>query len=375
MRDALERAPLPDADGAQARAWAVVADGFARRPVARRTAHRGKAVALALAALLALAAVAVAAEQPRWVRHVLGGASAMRSRSVLGPLPRGRLLVSSPAGTWIVRADGARTRLGPWTGATWSPRGLYVGAWRGRELSAVAPDGRIAWTIAALGTVRDASWSPDGYRIAYRRDAGLAVVAGDGTGARLLAARVAPAAPAWRPGAPHTLAWMGADGRVEVRDVDSGGLVWRSPSPAGAVRQLAWSSDGRRLLARGRELVVFDVHAHRVWRVRLARGTRVAAAAWAPRGRRIAIVTRRGATSAVYLTDDVQVPREPRFLTTGLLGAVSWSPDGRRLLVHWRDADQWLLLSPTARAPVTAVAAVSRHFGGPPTVGGWCCAR
>ena len=140
-------------------------------------------------------------------------------------LPAGRMLVSSSQGTWIVRGDGTRLRLGPWTGATWSPRGLYVAAWRGRELSAVAPNGRVAWTIAARGPVRDAAWSPDGYRIAYRRDDALAVVAGDGTGARVLAQPVRAVAPAWRPGAPHTLAWVGASGRVEVRDVDTGALV------------------------------------------------------------------------------------------------------------------------------------------------------
>ena len=127
-----------------------------------------------------------------------------------------------------MRGDGTRLRLGPWTAATWSPRGLYVAAWRGRELSAVAPNGRVAWTIAARGPVRDATWSPDGYRIAYRRDDALAVVAGDGTGARVLAQPVRAVAPAWRPGAPHTLAWVGASGRVEVRDVDTGALVWRS---------------------------------------------------------------------------------------------------------------------------------------------------
>src|SRR4029450_6500400 len=109
-----------------------------------------------------------------------------------------------------VGADGTRQRLVPWTAATWSPRGLYVAAWRGRELSAVAPNGRVAWTIAARGAVRDATWSPDGYRIAYRRDDVLAVVAGDGTGARVLARPVRAVAPAGGPGGAHKLARGGA---------------------------------------------------------------------------------------------------------------------------------------------------------------------
>jgi WD40-like Beta Propeller Repeat len=378
LRDVLEQAPMPDAAGAQDRAWALLADAHRERPRAARVGRRGRVLALALAAVLVAAAVAVAAEPPRWVRHALGDAvpSTPRAGSSLGSLPAGRLLVSSARGTWIVRGDGTRLRLGPWTAAAWSPRGLYVAAWRGRELSAVAPNGRVAWTIAARGTVRDATWSPDGYRIAYRRDVVLAVVAGDGTGARVLAEPVRAAAPAWRPGAPHTLAWVGASGRVEARDVDTGALVWRSSARVGAATALAWSADGHRLLARGaRRVVVFDVTGKRSWRVRLAHGTRVGAAAWAPRGDRIALAVRGATATSVYVTPAPLVPRRPVFTTTGTLRSLAWSPDGRRLLVRWADADQWLLLSPNAaNAPITAIGSISRRFGAPPTVQGWCCA-
>ena len=378
LRDALERAAMPDPSGAQGRAWALLADAHRQRHRAARRSRRGRVLALALACVLVAAAVAVAAEPPRWVRHALGDSipSAPRARSSLGSLPAGRLLVSSARGTWIVRGDGTRLRLGPWTAATWSPRGLYVAAWRGRELSAVAPNGRVAWTIAARGTVRDAAWSPDGYRIAYRRGPVLAVVAGDGTGARVLAEAVRAVAPAWRPGAPHTLAWVGTSGRVEVRDVDTGALVWRSSASVGAMTALAWSADGHRLLARGaRRVVVFDVTGKRSWRVRLPHGARVGAAAWAPRGNRIALALRDGTATSVYVTPAPLVPRRPVFTTTGTLRSLAWSPDGRRLLVRWADADQWLLLSPNAaNAPITAIGSISRRFGAPPTVQGWCCA-
>ena len=332
-------------------------------------------LALALVTVLVAAAVAVAAQPPHWVRHVLGQVATPHVRATLGPLPAGRLLVSSSHGTWIVRGDGTRLRLGPWTGATWSPRGLYVAAWRGRELSAVAPNGRVAWTIAARGPVRDVAWSPDGYRIAYRRDDALAVVAGDGTGARVLAQPVRPVAPAWRPGAPHTLAWVGTGGRVEVRDVDTGALVWRSSASVGAVRALAWSADGRRLLARGaRRVMVFAVNDDRRWRVRLPAGSRVGAAAWAPRGDRIALAVRQGSSTSVYVTPSALVPRRPVFKIYGTLRSLAWSPNGRRLLVRWSEADQWLLLSPTAaNARVTAIAGISRRFGSAPAVQGWCC--
>ncbi len=378
LGDRLESAPLPDTSGAEARAWALLAGAHSTRHSAARRSRRGRVIALALAAVLVAAAVAVAAEPPRFVRHVLGDAgSSPRPRVSLGSLPAGRLLVSSSQGTWIVRGDGTRLRLGPWTAATWSPRGLYVAAWRGRELSAVAPNGRVAWTIAARGTVRDATWSPDAYRIAYRRDGVLAIVAGDGTGARILAQPVRAVAPAWRPGAPHTLAWVGANRRIEVRDADSGAVVWRSSARVGAVTALAWSADGHRLLARGaRRVVVFDVTGKRSWRVRLPGGTRVGAAAWAPRGNRIALALWSATATSVYVTPAPLVPRQPVFTTTGTLRSLAWSPNGRRLLVRWADADQWLLLSPSAaNAPITAIGSISRRFGAPPTVQGWCCAR
>jgi Tol biopolymer transport system component len=378
LREALERAAVPDTSGAQARAWALLADAHRERPRAARRSRRGRVLGLAFAIALLAAAVAVAAQPPRWVRLVLGDSGGTpRVRTSLGSLPAGRLLVSSSHGTWIVRGDGTRLRLGPWTAATWSPRGLYVAAWRGRELSAVAPSGRVAWTIAARGPVRDATWSPDGYRIAYRRDAALAVVAGDGTGARVLAEPVRAVAPAWRPGAPHTLAWVGAGGRVEARDVDTAALVWRSSASIGAVRALAWSADGHRLLARGdRRLVVLDVHGNRVWRARLPARARVGAAAWAPSGDRIAVALREASATSVFVTRSARVPSRPVFATTGTLRSLAWSPNGRRLLVRWAEGDQWLLLSPTTtKAHITAIAGISRRFGAPPTVQGWCCAR
>jgi Tol biopolymer transport system component len=382
LADALRTAPLPRADAARTRAWAVLADAHASRVAVARRRRRGRVVALAFAVVLACAAVAVAADSPRWVRSVLGTVQSPRPvRVSLGSLPAGRLLVSSPEGTWIVRGDGTRVRLGPWTAATWSPRGLYVAAWRGRELSAVAPDGRVAWTVAAPAAVRDARWSPDGYRIAYRRADGLAVVAGDGTGPRVLAARVRPAAPAWRPGEPHTLAWVGARGRVEVRDVDSGRVVWRSPASVGAVRELLWSADGGRLLARGeRRLVVLDVHAGRMSRLDLPPATTVTSAAWAPRGRRLAVALRRGTAGRVAIMASAHLPARPTFAAPGTLTSLAWSPDASRLLVRWRESDQWLLL-PTGGgrlagrgARIPAIGAISRRFGGGPAVQGWCCA-
>jgi hypothetical protein len=173
----LRDAEVPDAADARERAWASVSAEFCvARPGAVRRARLGVAPGLAVAVAVGVLVLAVAAgaTQPGaavrgFVVRVLGGDAPPAPRAQLGPLPRGRMLVTSPRGAWIVGEDGSRSLLGAYTGAAWSPRGLYVAAWRGADLSAVAPDGRVAWTLRTRGPIADAAWSPDGYRVAYRR--------------------------------------------------------------------------------------------------------------------------------------------------------------------------------------------------------------
>ena len=388
----LRGAEVPGSAEAGERAWDVVGTAFAsRRPVRRRRRRMAPSLAVAVVLGVLMLAVAAGATQPGaavrgFVVRVLGGDPAPPPRARIGPLPKGRMLVTSPRGAWIVGHDGARTLLGPYAGASWSPRGLFVVAWSGADVRAVAPDGSVHWTLRTPGRVAAAAWSPDGYRVAYRRAGGLGVVAGDGTGPRVLSASVAPAGPAWRPGDPHTLAWVDRAGRVIVRDVDSGALVWRSPSGVGAVRALSWSADGRLALVQSADgLRVADPGANRVARVRLPSGDRAVAAAWAPRGRRLAVVARGASgdlTRVLVAQGGIRIADRPVFTTTGRLTSPAWSPDGSRVLVRWTDADEWLLLPATprrrrsgaARAPgIVAIARVARRFGGTPAVRGWCC--
>ena len=66
-------------------------------------------------------------------------------------------------------------------------------------------------------------------------------------------------------------------------------------------------------------------------------------------------------------------------LTSGP-SSVAFSPDGRRLLVPWPEADQWLFLSTAPGGRIAAVANIGRQFaagprGGPfPDAVQWCCA-
>jgi hypothetical protein len=384
LDERLRDVDVPDSGAAERRAWDVVERAYRQRPRSRRLAVVPSAIAVALAGIaVGIAVTSPGAAVADWVGRVLGIAAppAPRpaARATLGPLPAGRLLVSAGGHAFVVDARGRRTDLGAWTGASWSPRGLFVVVWRGRTLAALTPTGRVAWRFVAGGRVRDTRWSPDGFRIAFRADNRLAVIAGDGTGARVLAPSVLPIAPAWRPRAAHELAWVGSSGRLHVLDVDTarrGGRVTRGLPDA---RALAWAADGRRLLVRsGKRFLLADPRGGRTRPLGLPSGHRATLAAWSPIAPRVMAVVAR---TPERLTE-VRVLRPAHggrrtgrrvFATTGRLGSLAWSPDGRRLLVLWTAGDQWLVLPAGGRRRVVAVAAVSRFFGGPPLVEGWCC--
>jgi hypothetical protein len=66
----------------------------------------------------------------------------------------------------------------------------------------------------------------------------------------------------------------------------------------------------------------------------------------------------------------VVLDRRVLFSTTGRLGQVVPSPDGRWLLVTWPEADQWLFV-PTNGGRVRAVGNISAQLGSGFPVAGW----
>ena len=170
--------------------------------------------------------------------------------STLSRLPGpGRLLVTTSAGAWVVPSDGPIRRLGRFSGADWSPRGLYVVVTGSRRISAMEPDAALRWTFPRSREVSDPEWSPgDGFRIAYRAGSSLRIVAGDGQDDHRLDAVVAPVSPAWRPGRGYVVTYVDRRGRIATREADGGRRIWVR-NLARTPRQLAWTADGRRLLA------------------------------------------------------------------------------------------------------------------------------
>jgi hypothetical protein len=394
LGQALREATIPVPAEAEERGLQVVAAAYAQRqpqrgPVALPRLALAFAVATLMAALLLSPAGAAVRE---WVDDVVA-TSTPRPEPELAEIPGGgRLLVQSAAGPWVVQPDGSRRLLGDYEEATWSPRGLFVAGVKGRTLSAVEPDGDPRWSITAPRRVRDPRWAPFGTRIVYRSGRVLRVIAGDGTSDRLFAASAAGVAPAWSPTGSSQLAYVTAAGMLRVADSESGALLASGTALPG-VGQIEWGTRGEALLeSSSKALRVRNVRAPKLASgpelgrgqvLTLPVGMTLVDAALAPERRLVAAVLTRwrdhGTRSSVVVFGPGGKLR--RLLNVpGSLGEVAWSPDGRRLLVAWPGADQWLFL-PVGRGEPRAVADISDAFApgeraaGFPRLEGWCCRR
>ncbi|MFZ1995147.1 MAG: hypothetical protein WAU75_13615, partial [Solirubrobacteraceae bacterium] len=377
---------------AQERAWATVRVVYRDRPapVAVRSRRRVALVPLAAVLLGAIAFSPAGATVKRFINRALSGRPAHISHAPALSLPApGRLLLSNPEGTWVVSAHGAVKRLGSWTQASWSPRGKYVAVASGGALAAVDPHGALAWRLPERA-VSDPRWYwPSGYRIAYRSAGDLREVAGDGRGDHLLAARVAPIAPAWRPGHDFQVAYVTRQGAVVVRGGDTGVTVWRSGSHPGRPVALSWSPTGSRLvLVTSAGGWLYLPGQAPPLRIRLPVRGRVLEATASPDGRWLALVREMttpshpaGASAPQLQIADLTAPTRPiRTVLSGIpVSQPTWSPDSHWLLVAWAASDQWWFVRASGRGRVIAESRVASKLGpgghsGDLRLDGWCCA-
>jgi WD40 repeat protein len=388
LRRRLRSIHVPDEEAARARSWNVVRAAFAERePVARPRRH----LRPLLAAAVALAVLAAAVTPPG--RAVVGSlrdaigrdkvVGIRRAQPALFRLPSaGQLLVNSPSGPWIVQPDGSKRLLSGWTAGAWSPSAKYVVLTRRHELAALQPPDEIRWSLARRGRVTGASWSFEGFRVAYLNGTQLRLVIGNGQGDRMLVPRVRPVAPAWRPTGPeHVLAYVGFRGAVHVIDADSRRELgsFREGNP----EELLWSADGSLLVARSSGLLsVYRPDGTRVVGISTRSiGTvphSIPAAAFSPAGHTLAFATydARANRSSIFV-QRLSNGRERRLFTgPGHFTRLSWSPDGRWLLVAWPDANQLFFVRTQGPQKVRAVSDIRRQFGGGfPELAGWCCAE
>jgi WD40-like Beta Propeller Repeat len=380
VRKDLERIEIPGEHDARVRSWEVVRAAFAEREPVQRRARLARPV-LVLAAVAVLAAAALSPPGQAVIDRVREAIGVEDAKEALFSLPAGgRLLVESADGPWVVQPDGSKRRLGDYREASWSPFGRFVVAARRNELAALEPDGDVRWSLARPG-VRTPRWggTRTDTRIAYLGgDGGLRVVAGDGEGDRAACAgAVAQVAPAWRPVLPHTLAFVASDGVVHAYETDVCRLLWRSPAFAG-VRALEWSGDGSLLLVRSiRDLRVLGADGRVRFHLLRPPAAPVLAAAFSPARRSLAFVQQAGGRSSLWLVPalrpDASAARKV-FEGAGTFTGLAWSPDGRWLLVTWREADQWVFVRVAGRPRIEAVSRISSQFGGSfPRLAGWCC--
>jgi WD40 repeat protein len=331
---------------------------------------------MGVALLVGVALSPAGASVRRFITRALG---VQHAAPVLFSLPaRGDLLVSGRGGTWTVAADGSTRRVGRWTGASWSPHGLYLIVVGADRLAAISPRGVPKWTLGR-SRVADPSWfAPTGYRVAYLSGHDLRVVAGDGTGDHLLATGVARVAPTWRPGHPYQLAYLTTAGRLVVRDGDSGLIAWSVKSPVNA-RQLTWSDDGQRLLVLSpQKALLYDADGRLVRKLTAFRSAPLVGGALSSNGRELALVSG-GPSGEVTVTDpEAPHPVARRVLAGSGLGQVDFSPDGRWLVITWPAANQWVFVRVVGAPRITAVSRIAQQFSSGattafPRLEGWCC--
>ena len=406
LRALLLEAPLPDAEEAERPGRRLAEAAFEQRQPhdrrRRRPALPRLALSLVAATLLAALLLTPAGAKVRdWVDEALT-VGVDDAEPALTEIPGGgRLLVSTPQGSWVVQPDGSRRLLGAYPEATWSPRGLFVAAVSGRMLSAVEPGGTVRWSLSADAPVTDARWSPSGFRIAYlttdRNGSTLRMVAGDGADDAPIDRSVALVAPAWLPLGPHVLAYVDVGSVLRIVNPDTGEALGAASASRDATG-LDWASDGSRLLeATPRSLRVREVRVSKLVsrlslgpasHVALPVGATVRSAAFSPDGRSLAVLIQRPARdrqpthSELYLMDRDGATQRLLFTAPGLLSSLDWSPDGSRLLIAWPDADQWLFIPAEGRRRVRAIGRISREFAPGesgraffPLVDGWCCER
>ena len=370
-------------------------------PLVRPSRRRGlMALAGALLAAALLTLTPAGATVTNWIGDAVDSGPA--PRPALRAVPAGgSLLVESPAGAWVVQADGSRRLLGDYRAASWSPRGLYAAVSSGRELSAVEPDGTPHWTIPTTGHPSGIRWAPSGQRIAYLTDDGadglasLELVAGDGTGRRRLANAVQPVAPAWKPveegaSSENALAYVDRYGLVRAIDVDDGEGLGRTSRTSGMPQSIAWIGPRRLIAVEGDRIEELNLDGPATTLLRVPAG-RIASATYSPATDAIAVLAESGPDarprSRLILLRSVSGGDRSggeRTLFSGLgrYQRPVFSPDGSLVQLGWPAANQWLFVATEAGEArrVMAVGSIRNQFdsgdggvGSFPAVSGWCC--
>jgi hypothetical protein len=390
LRTELERIRIPDAEEHERQARLLIEAAFDERSggSGERRRHPGwiAAAVLSLIGATVIALTPAGAEVRQWIKDTVADVGEPNAKPALTRLPApGSLLVSAGRSTWIVSEAGERSRLGRFDDVGWSPHGLYVATGEGRSLSARTAAGEVRWEIGADAAVSDPVWSPnEGFRVAYRSGDQLRVVWGDGVNDSAIGPSAA-VTPAWKPrtGKRNVLAYADPVGRVRIVDADTGELLGESASPVMPIG-LEWNRDGSQLLVLHRNSIrILDPEGNEIRGTKLSRRREAVSGSFLPGLDTIVLLLRSersGGRSSIVLADHVgdEFSKRAIFTGSGRLTGLAVAPNGRRILVGWPRADQWLFIPTMRTNRIEAVGNIRRQFSagrnGPfPRVDGWCC--
>jgi hypothetical protein len=378
VRDRIREQPLPGEAEAAARTWPVVEAALTERQPAGHRRRTPLRLAIVIA-LLVLALALTLSPAGAWIGDRFDS-EPHESSPAFAALPKGgSVLAISRMGAYAINAEGNTQHLGYFADAGWSPRGKHVVGVDGRRLIAVTPTGAVKWTLVERHRLKRPAWSTDqGFAVAYIEGSSLRVVAGNGDPAtnRRVRGGAAAVTPAWLPHSDRVLTYATTRGAIETVDVTTRTTLWRTAAIAARPRSLAWSRNGRRLVAlTSHSVVILDAGGRVLRTVPLPGAGRELALH--PSGTKAAVrVTGRGEMRVLELRLDAGgAGAGPRELFQGDVEGLAWSQNGRRLLIGWRGAGQWLLLGPGSRIrPLHDVSRELGRAGGFPRVAGWCCA-
>ena len=163
-----------------------------------------------------------------------------------------------------------------------------------------------------------------------------------------------------------------------VFDLDhSSGQVTLNGQPG--LRSMAVSPDGQWVASgtwRQTNVVIWDARTGN--RLKDLRADGSSEVGFSPNGRSLAFVQRTAGRSFLWvvprLAPDASAARRV-FSGVGSFTDLEWSPDGRWLLVGWRDADQWVFIRSARVRKIEAVSGIRSQFDSTrfPSVSGWCC--
>jgi hypothetical protein len=397
LRRGLDGIRPPDEADALERAVAIslAEQTEARRPAVRvGSARRLVGAVLAAAAVLVVALTPAGAAVRHWVGDAVDGASNEGVRPALTHVPSGgSLLVSSGPDQFAVSSDGSTKLLGSYDSVAWSAQAHYVAGAQGSRLAAIEPDGDLRWSITAPGPVSDQTWAPGCCRVGYRSEGGLFVVNGDGTDPHEVVNRVAPVAPAWMPtvydietqASPNVLAYVNDRDRLATINTDNGASSASAPLSAQPI-VISWLDQQRILAIEPGGLEIVDTADGFVRELPVQLNGPITSAAVAPDGGSVAVLTQsdgavngvRSTLRLIQLDKHDDNPERVLFSESGRYDGPVFSPDGSRIELGWRKADQWRFVSTARGVDPVAIGGITREFDGSrngemPRIDGWCC--